>query len=128
MKIGIVALALLLPLAAFAGQPFADRVAAAKKAETSPEALAAVMSFMKQNTPELQASMDKCFKGSPAMLFTVIANLTADGQVADVEAEPASPQVACYIKEFERLSPKIVVPAAYKASGMPIFIETRVNE
>lgn len=128
MKIRIFALALWLPLVAFAGQPFADRVAAAKEAETSADALDTVMSFMKTNTQPLQASMDKCFKESPPLVFTLVAKLTADGRVADVQAEPQSPHVACYVKEFEQLSAGVAVPDRYKDSGLPIFIETQVNQ
>ena len=109
---------------ASATDTFSERISKARKAERSPVAQPTLVEFMNETRYSSQNAMGKCFTGGEPPSYTLVADLLADGTIANVEIQPLTPVLECYQREFQKITFKAPIPDQYREDGLPIFIKT----
>lgn len=105
---------------------FPERVAQAERVEVSPEGREYVKRFIAEVDRKPEQFMTACFPPSPSMQndgFTLVADVQADGSLANVEVRPANEKTLCYSRKFSEMKVP-VPPEKFHEGGLPIAIET----
>lgn len=121
----VFALALVfITLSASASDDFLGRENRAKALERTPDGLQYLMAFMQRVEPETTRIMSQCFESGEigaTDTFTLVADIEADGTVANVAVRPTTDRTQCYADKFSRVKAP-PLPARFQASGFPIVI------
>lgn len=116
------ALAAVWPAVTIAADPFGDRVMAATAMEMSAPGQAYLARFMAAMDRPTTDAVHGCFPGPGAAHFTLVADVLADGRIANAEVRPAGPGPDCYRRRLEQAHAP-ALPQGYGES-FPIVIET----
>jgi hypothetical protein len=120
---------LLAACAAQQGTPsFEGRVASARTIEEEPVARAYLERhlFPAMRTG-LPGARQQCFSAPAASTadFTIVADIVADGSLANVAVQPATNTARCFAASFAKL--RLPPPPSPYSSRLPIFIEMELG-
>lgn len=120
-------LAALLGVAASAhADDFSTRVSKAKRVERSPEGLAYLMKMTEAKDDEMEQFVFDCFptgpKGGAPETVELIADVQADGSLANVAVQPVHPRSQCYADKHRTLR-VLPPPEKWAKGGFPMYIE-----
>lgn len=108
---------------------FAERVAIAKEIESQKAASDYFFeSFFPSVGPTVGGIMKMCLarEGASAERFTLVANVSLDGDLIEIDFEPkANNTAACFAKEFSSL--KAPPPSLCDCGVLPVVIEMAVK-
>ena len=114
----------LISFSAAASDDFSDREARAKKLERTPDGLEYLMGFMQHVDSDTTEIMGHCFRHGEIGTtdsFTVVADIQADGTIANVAVQPTTDGAQCYAEKFGQVKAPSL-PAKFQRSGFPIVI------